>query len=278
MPPASVKGSAQLLQCQHRDAEMGEPTIQMAQDGKCYTINTRGVAFGGPNLQDLQEHIAAWGRTPQGMRCLVRWKGTMSDESEASYWATLAENKRLVEAGAAQQAARQVAEQQTLAEAARVGARTRQVWVATDSTALIRSHPVLCAVCSVHPAAVPGPIKLSSSSTAKTSRVGEQYQAVLLETQDRNKPPTLADSVNDKNRQGIPLGVGDAEKFDVFFEEGAYAECPQCHQHLQAPQRANALECPICRNQLTAAAAKAAASKWTDEELCVPPANSPCFD
>ena len=120
--------------------------------------------------------------------------------------------------------------------------------------------------------AVAGPIKLSSTSAAKTSRVGKEYQAILPELQDRNAPVTLADSVHDKNRQGIPLGVGDAEKFDVFFEEGAYAECPQCHQHLQAPQRANALECPICHHQLTAAAAKAAAGKWTDEELCASPA------
>ena len=111
-------------------------------------------------------------------------------------------------------------------------------------------------------------IKLSSGSASKI-RVGEQYQAVLPDIRDRNEPPTLVDSLEDKNRQGLPLGVGEEEKFDVFFEEGAYAQCPKCHQHLQAPQRANALECPICRHQLTAAVAKADACKWTEEELCV---------
>ena len=122
MPPASSKGSAQLLQCQHHDAsEASEPTIQMAQDGKCYTINTRGVAFGGPNLTDLQQRIEAWGRTPQGLDSLARWKASLSAEVEATYWATLAENKTLVEAGAAQQAARQAAEQQAAAGAGSTG-------------------------------------------------------------------------------------------------------------------------------------------------------------
>lgn len=121
----------------------------------------------------------------------------------------------------------------------------------------------------MHHVASTRPIKLSSGSAGKTSRVGEQYQAALPALRDIRAPATLADSINDKNRQGISLGVGDEEKFDVFFEEGAYAECPVCYQHLQAPQRANALECPICHNQLTAAAAKADASRWTDDELCV---------
>lgn len=114
MPPASETGSAQLLQCQHRDHMdvPGEPSMQMAQDGKCYTINTRGVAFGGPNLKDLQVHIRAWGQSQQGVDSLARWKSTMTPESEATYWAALAENKMLVEAGA--QAAQQAAQQATV--------------------------------------------------------------------------------------------------------------------------------------------------------------------
>lgn len=126
MPPASEKGSAQLLQCQHRDPtdSVGEPTVQMAQDGKCYTINTRGVAFGGPNLKDLQERIEVWGRTAQGVTSLVKWKSSMTIDAEVTYWATLAENKRLVEAGAAQQAAEQEAAHEVAAHAASVGARS----------------------------------------------------------------------------------------------------------------------------------------------------------
>lgn len=159
MPPASVKGSAQLLQCQHLDKETGEPTIQMAQDGKCYTINTRGVAFGGPNLKDFQDHIDAWGRTPQGMECLARWRATMSEESEASYWATLAENKRLVEAGAAQQAARQIAEQQAGAGAARVGTRARERFLrhflGSFSPCVLRAVPCALCLCASQPWQVP---------------------------------------------------------------------------------------------------------------------------
>lgn len=126
MPPASAKGSAQLLQCTHHDpGRANEPTVQMAQDGQCYTINTRGVAFGGPDLADLQDRIQAWGRTPQGIGSLAKWKSTMTDDLESGYWATLAENKRLVEAGAAQQAAQlaaQQAGQQAFTGPTRVGA------------------------------------------------------------------------------------------------------------------------------------------------------------
>ena len=62
------------------------------------------------------------------------------------------------------------------------------------------------------------------------------------------------------------LAVGDAEKFGVYFEEGAHIDCLNCSQHLQAPQRANALECPVCQSQITAVAAKENATRWTTEE------------
>lgn len=60
----------------------------MAQEGACYTINTRGVAFGGPNLKDLQEQIAVWGRTRQGVDCLASWRATMTPQMEATYATT----------------------------------------------------------------------------------------------------------------------------------------------------------------------------------------------
>ena len=107
MAPASSKGTCQLLQCQHRELTPGEENGAPVAlpDGECYTVNTRGVAIGGSHLKDIQERIVAWAGTNAGLQSLFTWKTSMSNEEELTYWIKLADNKRIVEAGAAQQAA-----------------------------------------------------------------------------------------------------------------------------------------------------------------------------
>ena len=83
------------------------------------------------------------------------------------YWSTLAENKRLVEAGAEQQAARH-----------REALREKQ----RDQQMRERHRDINGATMRVVAAL---PIQLPSGSTAKRTRVGEEYQAHLPACCDR---------------------------------------------------------------------------------------------
>ena len=335
MAPASSKGTCQLLQCQHRElapgAENGAPVA--LPDGECYTVNTRGVAIGGSHLKDIQERIVVWAGTGAGLQSLRTWKASMLPEAELTYWAKLADNKRIVEAGAAQQAQQAAVHAAAAAAQATVTTRTasatrrislpsavkrKATRVGEDFQAYVRTHalvhrllavdrPVLrdCSCLQVGPisprasgdvARPPAILRLLVVHISYTPALDCSSLTDSLRLQ--NAPKTIEEHAFDKNRAGAreqqyplhlgsfcnafaspfcadhrgsgwslaALAVGDAEKFGIYFEEGAHIDCLNCGQHLQAPQRANALECPVCQSQITAVAAKENATKWTAEE------------
>ena len=234
--PASLKGACQLLRCPHAaSGEGGEP----------FSVNTRGVARGGPHLSDVQSRIRAWARTEEGWKRLREWKDSMTEEDEKAYWSSLGDQKRRTEAQQAELAAKQQREEAQRQAAAAAAAAAATAEPAEPTTVRHRA------------------ISLSTGKR-KASRVGAEFQASWLPPLASATQPNQKD---DDARSGAALPVGDQERLGLVFEKDAYAECPICKQHLQAPQRANALVCPTCRHQLTAAAWKEQCAVWSEEEV-----------